>query len=71
VTPPAVRGRLGPQAVQAWAELDDELAVKRDIIRTVAEIKLLWAGKGSRVPFGRHRLEWHWKFGPDTDDEAA
>jgi site-specific DNA recombinase len=69
--PPVLRGRLGPQAVQAWAELDNELAVKRDIIRTVAEIKLLRAGKGSRVPFGRHRLEWHWKFGPDTDTEAA
>ncbi len=69
--PPVLRGRVGPQAVGAWADLDDELAVKRDIIRTVAEIKLLRAGKGSRVPFGRHRLEWHWKFGPESDDEAA
>ena len=65
--PPVLRGRIGPEAAARWAELDDELAIKRDIIRTVADIKLLRAGKGSRVPFGRHRLEWRWKFGPDTE----
>src|SRR6266511_2331008 len=65
--PPVLRGRIGPEAAARWAELDDELAIKRDIIRTVADITLLRAGKGSRVPFGRHRLEWRWKFGPDTE----
>jgi hypothetical protein len=58
-----LRGRLGADAVAAWAELGDEVAVKRDIIRTVADIRLVPAGKGSRKPFGRHRLEWTWKFG--------
>jgi DNA invertase Pin-like site-specific DNA recombinase len=66
--PPVLRGRIGPEAVAAWAALGDEVAVKREIIRTVAEIKLLRAGKGSRVPFGRHRLEWTWKFGKPDDD---
>jgi site-specific DNA recombinase len=63
--PPVLRGRIGTQAVQAWAELGDEVAVKRDIIRTVADIQLKPAGKGNRSPFGRHRLDWHWKFGPE------
>jgi site-specific DNA recombinase len=61
--PPVLRGRIGDKAVAAWAELGDEVAVKRDIIRTVADIRLKPAGKGSRKPFGRHRLEWTWKFG--------
>jgi hypothetical protein len=69
--PPVLRGRIGEQAVAAWAELGDEVAVKRDIIRTVADIRLLPAGKGSRRPFGRHRLEWTWKFGREHDDAAA
>jgi site-specific DNA recombinase len=69
--PPVLRGRIGPQAVAAWAELGDEVAVKREIIRTVADIKLLPAGKGSRQPFGRHRLDWRWKFGPEADEPTA
>ena len=56
--PPVLRGRIGPQAVQAWAELGGEGAAKREIIRTVAQVKLLRAGKGTRQPFGRHRLVW-------------
>jgi site-specific DNA recombinase len=69
--PPVLRGRIGEQAVAAWAELGDEVAVKREIIRTVADIRLKPAGKGNRRPFGRHRLEWRWKFGPENDDAAA
>jgi site-specific DNA recombinase len=69
--PPVLRGRIGAEAVAAWAELGDEVAVKRDIIRTVADIRLKPAGKGNRRPFGRHRLEWRWKFGPEYDDAAA
>jgi site-specific DNA recombinase len=54
--PPVLRGRIGPQAVAAWAALADDLAVKREIIRTVADIELLPAAhKGERRPFGRHR----------------
>jgi len=69
--PPVLRGRIGAEAVAAWAELGDEVAVKRDIIRTVADIRLLPAGKGNRRPFGRHRLDWRWKFGQEHDDVAA
>ncbi|MBO3738006.1 recombinase family protein [Actinoplanes sp. NEAU-H7] len=64
--PPVLRGRIGKHAVEAWAELGDEVAVKRDIIRLVADITLLPAGKGSRRPFGRHRLGWKWRFGEDA-----
>lgn len=69
--PPVLRGRIGEQAVAAWAALGDEVAVKRGIIRTVADIRLKPAGKGNRRPFGRHRLDWRWKFGPEYDDAAA
>jgi hypothetical protein len=69
--PPVLRGRIGKEAVAAWAELGDEVAVKRDIIRLVADIRLLPAGKGNRRPFGRHRLVWRWKFGAEHDDAAA
>jgi site-specific DNA recombinase len=64
---PVLRGRIGPEAIQAWAELGDEVAVKREIIRVVADIRLLPAEKGTRRPFGRHRLDWTWKFGQQTD----
>lgn len=63
--PLVLRGQIGPHAVAAWAELGDEVAVKREIIRTVADIKLLraahkgtasrsagagWTGVGSSDP---------------------
>jgi hypothetical protein len=65
--PPVLRGRIGPQAVAAWAALADDLAVKREIIRTVADIELLPAAhKGERRPFGRHRLNWTGGSGPLT-----
>ena len=70
--PPVLRGRIGPEAVSAWAELGDEVGVKREIIRTVAGIKLLPARyKGDRSPFGAHRLDWTWKFGPDSDQDTT
>lgn len=66
-----LRGRIGEQAVAAWAALGDEVAVKREIIRVVADIKLKPAAhKGDRRPFGRHRLDWRWKFGPHPRDSA-
>ncbi|WP_018791547.1 recombinase family protein [Salinispora arenicola] len=69
--PAVLRGRIGDQAVTAWQELGDDIPVKREIIRTVADIKLLRAGfKGERRTFGRHRLDWTWKFGPQ-DQQAA
>lgn len=69
--PPVLRGRIGKDAIAAWAELGDEVAVKREIIRLVADIRLLPAGKGSRRSFGRYRLDWQWKFGADFDVPAA
>lgn len=69
--PPVLRGMVGEHAARKWAELGDEVAVKREIIRTVADIKLLRAGKGTRQPFGAHRLEWTWRFGPEVEENAA
>ncbi|GIF76884.1 recombinase family protein [Asanoa siamensis] len=60
--PPVLRGRIGEHAAQKWADLGDQVAVKREIIRTVADINLLPAGKGNRRPFGGHRLRWSWRF---------
>lgn len=65
--PPILRGRIGPQAVAAWKDLHDDIAVKREIIRLVADIKLLPAGKGNRRAFGLWRLAWRWNFGPAND----
>ena len=39
-----LHGRIGDPAVAAWQELGDDVPVKREIIRTVADIKLLRAG---------------------------
>jgi hypothetical protein len=40
--------------------------MKREIIRTVADIKLLPPrNKGERRPLSLERLDWHWKFGSD------
>jgi DNA invertase Pin-like site-specific DNA recombinase len=69
--PPVLRGMLGEHAARKWAELGDEVAVKREIIRTVADIKLLRAGKGNRQPFGAHRLEWKWRFGSEAEQDTA
>jgi hypothetical protein len=73
--PPVLRGMVGEHAIERWAEIGDEVARKREIIRTVADIRLLRAGKGvRRQPFGAHRLEWRWLLGPDAgegDQERA
>ena len=69
--PPVLRGIVGPLAVAQWAAIGDEVARKREIIRTVADIRLLPAGKGNRKPFGAHRLEWRWVLGPDGEDGAG
>lgn len=69
--PTVLRGRIGPEAVAAWQGLGDDVAVKREVIRAVADIRLLPAGKGTRRPFGRHRLDWRWRFGPTADQPTA
>ncbi|HEY0529970.1 MAG TPA: recombinase family protein [Actinoplanes sp.] len=68
--PPVLRGMVGEHAVARWAELGDEVARKREIIRAVADIRLLRAGKGSRQAFGAHRLQWRWLLGPQPDEES-
>ncbi|WP_432824729.1 recombinase family protein [Dactylosporangium sp. CA-092794] len=67
--PPVLRGRIGPEAVAAWAALDGQVAVKRDIIRTVAQIKLLPPVDGDTT-FGPRRVEWKWRFGSSDADVA-
>ncbi|MFI5951897.1 hypothetical protein [Micromonospora chalcea] len=43
--------------MQAWQNLGDDIPVKRETIRLVADIKLLRTGlKGERHTFSRHRL---------------
>jgi hypothetical protein len=64
-TPPVLRGRVGPDAAEAWKALDkDGLAVKRDIIKTVAELKLMPVGGGVTRSLGNpDHLRWTWKLG--------
>ena len=67
-TPPVLRGRVGPGAAAAWAALgedsEDGLAVKRDIIRTVAALELMPVGAGVRRSLGNpDHLKWTWKLG--------
>ena len=67
--PPVLRGRIGPEALSAWQALGDDVAVKREIIRLVAQIKLFPAGRG-RTDWSitdENRLQWRWKFGADDD----
>jgi site-specific DNA recombinase len=66
-TPPVLRGRIGPEAAETWAALGDDVAVKREIIRTVAEIKLMASPTTGR-PLGPDVVDWRWRFGsPDIE----
>lgn len=62
--PPILRGRIGPEAIAAWAALKDDVAVKRDIIRLIADVKLLEPVNGA-TSFGPERVEWRWRFGKE------
>ena len=80
--PPVLVGNVGPQAKAGWAQLD--LAVKRQIITAVADIRLRPLGpgryragvgsgrgrKGARVPV-RDRVEWRWLLGPGSENGGA
>ena len=65
--PPVLRGNIGPQAEAGWAALDME--VKREVIRTVADIRVRTVGRGAhRGPVAaRDRVEWRWLIGPAED----
>jgi hypothetical protein len=55
--PPVLRGRLGSRAAAHWDAL--ELPVKREIIRTVADIRVEPIGAGQIVPVA-DRVRWRW-----------
>jgi DNA invertase Pin-like site-specific DNA recombinase len=67
--PPVLRGRIGPEAVKTWAALDDDVAVKRDIIRTIADI-IVNASPSGTLAFGPDLVTWRWKLGPQKGDEV-
>jgi site-specific DNA recombinase len=70
--PPVLRGNLGAAARSGWEALD--VVVRRQIIRTVAEIRVRQVGRGRRnVPL-KVRIGWRWLIGADdlaTQDDAA
>lgn len=67
--PAVVSGRIGRHAVGAWAGLDGDIAAKRDIIRSIASIRLLRAKPG-RGSLGPHRVDITWLVG-DAGSAAA
>jgi len=71
--PPVLVGNIGPQAEAGWERLD--LAVKRQIITAVADIRIKPVGRGRKVhPAARIKGRWllgdggDWPpFAPDSD----
>jgi len=64
--PQVLRGNVGPQAKASWYALD--LETKRQIIRTVADIRVHRVGRGGgnkQVPV-KDRVEWQWLLGPEA-----
>jgi site-specific DNA recombinase len=55
---------IGPQAQAGWDALD--LAGRRLILRTVADIRVRRMGRGVHAPV-HHRVEWRWLAGSATD----
>lgn len=65
--PPVLRGRIGPGLADAWDGYD--LAVRREIIRVTADVRIKSVGKGHRnVPLDEGRIAWRWLLGPDAGD---
>jgi site-specific DNA recombinase len=65
--PSVLAGNVGPQAAQRWAGLD--MAVKRQIITAVSEIRVKPVGKGSRVPVAE-RVVWRPLLGPGAGQDS-
>lgn len=67
--PPVLRGRIGEHAVTAWNELADdraeEIPVKREIIRAVAQIRVKREGAGTTLT--PDRINWRWITDTDGD----
>ena len=60
--PPVLRGMLGEHAARTWAELGDEVAVKREIIRTGVPTRTLIF-----VPSSLSGLRSAWTGSSNTD----
>jgi DNA invertase Pin-like site-specific DNA recombinase len=63
--PPVLVGNIGPQAQAGWDALD--LMGKRQIVQTVADIRVRRVGRGRTVPI-RDRVAWTWLLGPQGGD---
>jgi DNA invertase Pin-like site-specific DNA recombinase len=59
--PPVLRGRLGKHAAREWAKLEDNIAVKREIIREILSVELL-RSDNDRHGFGPHRVRLAWTY---------
>jgi DNA invertase Pin-like site-specific DNA recombinase len=68
--PSVLRGMIGDKAVPRWAQIGDEVARKREIVRCVAEIRLMPVGKGLRS-FSPARLDWRWRLGDPGEGREA
>ncbi|HZM75187.1 MAG TPA: recombinase family protein [Candidatus Limnocylindrales bacterium] len=69
--PPVLRGWLGPHAAADWARLDG-VAVKREIIREILDVRLL-PYDSANPAFGMHRLRlrWWWEQDQSGGGEAV
>jgi len=67
--PPVLRGTMGPEAASRWAAL--ELGAKRQVISTIADIRLKRIGCGRRNYDMRDRVSWTWLLGPVEDVRPA
>jgi site-specific DNA recombinase len=65
--PPILEGKFGPQAKERWESLD--LAVKRQMITAVAEIRLKPVGRGVRIPV-QDRVIWRPLLGPGAGQDG-
>ena len=67
--PPVLRGRIGKHAKREWANLADNLPVKREIIREILSIELLKADSNART-FNPARLKLAWNYGEPTEPDT-
>jgi site-specific DNA recombinase len=64
--PAVLVGNVGPEAAGRWEKL--ETAVKRQLIREVASIRVRRVGKGQwRKITVADRVDWRWLLGPDVE----
>jgi len=66
--PPILRGMIGPDAAAKWDALGDNIAVKREIIRTITTIALHPAEHRHGVPV-EHRVSFGGLYAGQTDSQ--